>query len=378
MNIIVLQYIFLNDGSSRALIELLCNLSKKDCKYLVIYSRKSKELDVLKQMGIRSIRIPYLKSSDRGYSGIIRYLFILLYMIVNIIALLRMLYVAIIFKAQIIHTNVSPINLGYYLAKLLHIPHVWHLREFRKKEDKCQPICGYAHFLRLINKSRTIATTKSLKDFYRLTQCQVIYDGVIDTSEEFILPLLRDRHNSFLFVGRVEQSKGIEILIKAFAEFCIKNNNWHLDIVGEYSKDYHRKLTELIQTYGIHKKVHFLGVCNDVSQKMLERKVVVISSLSEGFGYVTVEAMSNKCFVIANNNTGTKEQLDNAKNIAGHDIAYRFTTSKELLTQMETFASVDISHHQELVDQAYKVVNNLYGINRYGDEVYNYYRQLIH
>lgn len=377
MKVITLQYMFQNDGSSNALLKLYKYLISKGVDCLVIYSRNSQEIRTLKKVGVKAIKVPYLKSSDRGYRGIIKYVYLIVFLVINTIALLCMLIIALIYKPNIIHTNVSPIHLGYYLAKILKIPHVWHLREFRRIDAVTQPIFNYAYFKGILNNSDTIATTKSIKEYYGLSRCKVIYDGVIGQQALKTLAPLKKRLNSFLFVGRVEQSKGIEILINSFAKFTTTNNNgWHLDIIGGYTDKYYNELARKIEDLNITDRVHFLGICNDVEQKMAERKVVVISSLSEGFGYVTVEAMENKCFVIANDNTGTKEQLDNAKAIAGYDIAYRFSTESELLDQMKRFAAGDYEEYQIMVDKAHDIVNKLYSIDQYGTEVLNYYKQL--
>ena len=357
-------------------MELLKGLSRQGHEIQVIYSRKSDRLAELDALGIKSAHVQFLRSSDRGFKGLKRLAYLIFLLMTNALALFRMLVIAAGFRPQVIHTNVSPIHLGYYLSRTMRVPHLWHLREFRKRGDKSQPTFGYDHFLKLLRRSNTVATTRSIKDYYSLADCKVVYDGVIKETSDRDLPPLAERINSFLFVGRVEQSKGIELLMDAFAQFVRENKDWQLDVVGAASNDYHAKLTNRIKALDIVDKVNFLGVCSDVQEKMAQRKVVVVSSLSEGFGIVTVEAMNNRCFVIANDNTGTKEQLDNAKSAVGTDVAFRFTDAEELLQQMRRFVSEDIDTLQNAVDNAYKVVNSLYGVERYVSEVAKCYEQI--
>ena len=376
MKILVLQYMFQEDGSTKALMELFKCLSGKGYEFMVIYSRRSAIVSELGKQNVKAVRIPYLKSTDRGYKGVMRQLYRLFYLIVNMMALLGMLVVAAVYKPQIIHTNVSPVHIGYYLARVLGRPHLWHLREFRMRDAPVQPIFGFPCFMNLLKDSDAIATTRALKEYYGLERCKVIYDGVIGSGPQLMHLPLDDRQDSFLFVGRVEESKGVGILIDAFAKFSRENRQWHLDIVGGYEEHYYAELKQIVRDFGIEDRVCFWGVCKDVIQKMLERKVVVVSSLSEGFGYVTVEAMNSGCFVIANDNTGTKEQLDNAKYAIGHDIAYRFNNAEELLLQMKRFVSGDSEYHQTLVNEAYQIVNSLYSVERYGADVSAYYKEL--
>ena len=358
-------------------MELLKGLSVKGHDVQVIYSRKSDRLAEVEAMGVKTAHVPFLRSSDRGYRGLKMFVYLLFLLMTNSVALLRMLSVARRFKPQVIHTNVSPIHLGYYLSRLMRVPHLWHLREFRRREDKSQPTFGYDHYLRLLGRSHTVSTTRSIKDFYGLTDCVVVYDGVIKERSTGTLLPLEERKNSFLFVGRVEQSKGIELLIDAFSQFVRGNDDWQLDIIGSAAGDYHAQLQSRIQALDMTDKVNFLGVCSDVQDKMAERKVVVISSLSEGFGIVTVEAMNSKCFVIGNDNTGTKEQLDNARDAVGNEVAFRFTDAEELLQQMRRYVSEDKDTLQKAVDNAYEVVNSLYGVERYVTEVAKCYESIL-
>ena len=375
MRILIIQYMFLNDGSTNALMELLKGLLRQGYEIQTIYSRYSERIAELDSLGIKSIQVPFLRSSDRGYCGLKKFIYYPLLLLVNAGALCRMAVVARRFKPQIVHTNVSPIHIGYYLSRILGVPHLWHLREFLRREDRSQPTFGYDYFLKLLNKSNTVATTRAIKDYYGLPNCKVVYDGVIKDCADQPLPLLAERKDSFLFVGRVEQSKGIELLIDAFSQFVHENNEWQLDVV--VSNDYKKELQDRIQALGIADKVKFLGVRNNVPQMMKERKAVVVSSLSEGFGIVTVEAMNNKCFVIANDNTGTKEQLDNARELVGSDVAYRFTTAGELLQQMRRFVNEDNVILQQVVDKAYEVVNSLYGVEKYVSEIAKCYEIIL-
>ena len=53
--------------------------------------------------------------------------------------------------------------------------------------------------------------------------------------------------------------------------------------------------------------VKFLGIRKDIYSLMKNAMALVVSSPSEGFGFITVEAMLNGCLVIGRNTAGTKE-----------------------------------------------------------------------
>ncbi|MBR3918769.1 MAG: glycosyltransferase, partial [Clostridia bacterium] len=98
---------------------------------------------------------------------------------------------------------------------------------------------------------------------------------------------------------------------------------------------------------------------------------------SEGFGLITAEAMFNKCLVVGNNNTGTKEQFDNGVEITGQEIGLRFNTSEELSDIMFNISSNGRNFYGHLIENAHRTVNQLYTVSNNGMAVYNYYKSII-
>ena len=103
--------------------------------------------------------------------------------------------------------------------------------------------------------------------------------------------------NYILGVGRLDKYKGFDLLIEAFSN--IRDSNIHLVILGEGEE--REKLENIVLKKGISDRVHLLGLVKDIWPWYRHAKLFVSSSLSEGWGNVIVESMSQGCPVVAFN-----------------------------------------------------------------------------
>ena len=98
-----------------------------------------------------------------------------------------------------------------------------------------------------------------------------------------------------LGVGNLFQYKGFNYLIEAFSN--ISDTNIHLVILGEGGQ--RKNLENIILNKGLSDRVHLFGLVNEVWPWYRHAKLFVSSSLTESWGNVIVEAMSQNCPVIA-------------------------------------------------------------------------------
>lgn len=114
---------------------------------------------------------------------------------------------------------------------------------------------------------------------------------------------------NILFVGRlVEQQKGIDLLIKAFKIVAKQNKDWTLTIVGDGPDK--QKIINLIKQYNLEDRVILKPFTNDVQKYYLESSLFVSTSRWEGFGLVITEAMECGLPVIAFDNSGPREIIN--------------------------------------------------------------------
>lgn len=110
-----------------------------------------------------------------------------------------------------------------------------------------------------------------------------------------------------LYLGRLNKTKGIDILISAFSE--IDNNNLILKIAGGFN-EYKKNLEKLVQSLKLSNKVQFIGeVKNKEKEKLIKNSWVMVSpSFSDVIGMVNLEAASLNTPMITTHNTGLKKE----------------------------------------------------------------------
>ncbi len=119
----------------------------------------------------------------------------------------------------------------------------------------------------------------------------------------------------FLSIGLFEEAKGMDILLKAFAQFSVKYKDSLLKIAGDGSQ--RAGLYSLRDKLGIKDKVIFLG---KISQDKLlseyqEANAFVLASRFEAFGVVFIEALSAGLPVIGTRSGGPEEIINEANGI---------------------------------------------------------------
>jgi len=380
IKIIFVIYKLTADGSSIALLNLLDGLADKEISPMIIMSKKGSLCPELEKRSIPYLLIPYYLSRyykfSNSFANILLFVPLLCYLqILNVIATMRIAKVAKRFNADIIHTNIGPLQIGYNAAKKTGIKHVWHIREYQGGIFSMKPFPSLTKFKEKLHSSYSIAISKGIYNYYSLSEnAKVIYDGVLkSTQTQFQL----NKKKYFLFVGQLQESKGIEQLIDGYIEFAIHNSDYELFLAGWGKESYVSKLKTKINDTGNRERTHFLGPRRDVFNLMSSASAVIVSSLSEGFGFVAAEAMFNGCLVIGYNATGTKEQIDNGLERHNKDIALKYSNHEELVTAMQDVAKNGVEYYFPMIMRAQETAFSLYSQERHASEVYNFYIEIL-
>ena len=139
--------------------------------------------------------------------------------------------------------------------------------------------------------------------------------------DQFKPPERRENRNSknICFVGRLEEQKGLEYLIKAMDIIKSKGNCVKLFIVGEGQLK--ANLEELCKKLTLENLVVFVGITHDVLPYYQDASIFVLPSISEGMPLSLLEAMSCGLPVIATLVGGNAEVLDSS---AGNKIVSHY------------------------------------------------------
>lgn len=127
----------------------------------------------------------------------------------------------------------------------------------------------------------------------------------------------------------------------------------------------------MVEEFGNSDRVKFLGMRNDMSDLMTKATVLVVPSVYEGFGRVTVEAMFNGCLVIGNNSGGTKEILEK------ENLGILYSGHDELVTAMKTVVLKGIESYYPLIKKAQERAVTLYSQEQNVEDVYKFYQDIL-
>ena len=110
------------------------------------------------------------------------------------------------------------------------------------------------------------------------------------------------KENIILCVGRLgSKQKNVELLVDAF--LALNRKDWKLYLVGEETSEFEIYLERIYREVpSAREKIHHLGMITD-KEVLFEvyaiSKLFVLPSRWESFGIVMIEALSQKCYVIA-------------------------------------------------------------------------------
>jgi len=112
-----------------------------------------------------------------------------------------------------------------------------------------------------------------------------------------------------LFISRVEEKKGLELLFECLKDF---KANWSLDVAGSGEKTYVAKLKQMSEDLGISSRITWLGHVNN-EQKfdvMAAHDVMVLPSYDENFANVVIESLSVGTSVLLTRNVGLADYAE--------------------------------------------------------------------
>jgi glycosyltransferase involved in cell wall biosynthesis len=137
--------------------------------------------------------------------------------------------------------------------------------------------------------------------------CKTIYPGV---SDRFYPMNLEKERIRLLYTGRLDQRKGILILLKAFRIIVQKHNDVELLIGGDGPE--RQRLESYVINNGMTNNVRFLGRApyEKVPEVFNRSSIFVFPTLYEPFGLVAAEALATELPVIASRIGAIPEIVD--------------------------------------------------------------------
>ncbi len=118
---------------------------------------------------------------------------------------------------------------------------------------------------------------------------------------------MRSPHPTFSYLGRLKKYKGVDLVIRAFAE--LGREDAVLEIAG--AGDYRPVLESLVASLALGSRVRFLGFVTEEEKLALLRRswAVALASPKEGWGLTNVEAEACGTPVVASDSPGIRESV---------------------------------------------------------------------
>lgn len=180
--------------------------------------------------------------------------------------------------------------------------------EFKKNGE----LNAYNHFDEIIFVSGD--AKKSFEKLFKsnVSKKRVIYNPIISNEvlEKSCIENINFEEFTIVSVGRLEQPKGYDRLIKAHASL-VKNYPHRLIILGDGSQ--RKKLESLIDELSVNDSVELTGFVKNPYPYIKKANVFISSSRAEGYSLVVAESIILGKAIISTKTTGPKELLDNGK-----------------------------------------------------------------
>ena len=308
-------------GSDISLLTILKSINKKLFSPNVIVPKKGPFFNDYKNYceECEDVKFGVLKSPDNA----IEFLKILIWFIPSILLIWRIIRK---WDIDLVHVNTVVVPSAVIAAKLAGKPVIVHKRELIVSNKIAS--CGL-DFITFLFADKVIAISNAVKyNSIKILQKKivVIYNGV-DLSEfsikksnklckEYEIP------KKTLLIGifsRIEPWKGQHIVIKALPKVLTQIENVKLFIFGRYytskGKRYFEEIKNLVDELELNKFILFPGTVKNINKLYSEFDIVILPSIGpEPLGRVVIEAMAAGRAVIATDNGGAKEIIENGKN----------------------------------------------------------------
>jgi len=238
-------------------------------------------------------------------------------------------------KVDLVHTHTGLIPWGAMAAKVLGVPHVWHIHEPNGKDLPFQYWMPDSLLESIIERSsdHVILVSRYVGELFRRsanrTPMTVAYQGVdmrpfgdpqpgkrlreslgVKDDEVLVgmvaaLTSVLKRHEVFVKMAAQLHKRRPRVRFAVFGQVPTQPTRWIYNGSYEYSE----RIRRLAGESGLSEHLILAGFHSDVAAIMNSLDILVHPSEMEGFGRVAVEAMAAGCPVIGSNGGGIAESV---------------------------------------------------------------------
>jgi len=359
-------------GANRSLLSVIKYFKENGSQVLVFVPSKGGMSTALAHLEVETCVIPFF-SSFLYVKYKLKYLLWPLLLIFNSFSFIYILIIAWCFKPSLIYSNTLAENMGVFISKIIKSKHILHVREFMSLDHGGGFIFGERikrHFLGL--SDAVIFVSTSVKNYHlRFGKLKgiskVIHNGVSAPKHVMLHKEFRGRPFKLGIVGIIDPGKGH---LKAFEFYSTLNEtiqNVELHVFGDKPGNYKDLLGSFIIKNALENKIIFHGFVESIDEIYNSFDALLMFSVSEGFGRVTVEAMARGIPVIGYNNGGTSEIIDDYIN------GYLFDNYKEFKAAFDHL----LVNYNKMSLAAYQKYYSNFTENIYVEKVSNFVNDVL-
>lgn len=322
-------------GSSRSLLQLMCELRQNYNVYPIVLIPSKKHIKTLRlEDKCKELDIPCYVYRFCWFKGTKRYR-----QYIKIILNYFIFYPIIIYKLRslkvdLVHSNNSIIDIGAFISLFKRVKHVWHLREFGDLDFGLYSGLGKKIDSLIYRMGDVfIAISQSIKSAFSYVipkeKIELVYNGVVPKDaannanhENEIL--------EFVMVGAVQKAKNQLEALHALGLLKKRGYEAHLNFIGTADQTYLSILKEYIIRNSLENSIKFWGERDDVPNILSGMDVGLMLSNNEAFGRVTVEYMMQNLAVIASNSGANPEIIVDGES----GLLYQLGNVEELANKM--------------------------------------------
>ena len=173
-----------------------------------------------------------------------------------------------------------------------------------------------------------------------------------------------------LFLSRIEEKKGLEILFEALANLNIE---WILNIGGNGDEEYVRSLKLKAESLKLSEKIHWLGHINnqDKFELMANHDLLVLTSHNENFANVVIESLSVGTPVLLSKYVGL------CTYVKANDLGFVTDLDSYQITTSLNEAYTNLSKRDRIRSSAWQIIKNDFSEDKLTQKYINLYQEIL-
>lgn len=217
-------------------------------------------------------------------------------------------------QPDVVVSNTMTIPTGAAAARILGVPHLWHILEFGEIDMGLPFDWGERASAWFIDRLTTRAVVcshalgRKVAEWIPAENVRVVYNGV-EMGSRPPVPLPVGGPLRLVNMGAKHEGKRQEDIVRAVAILAREGLDVRLTLVGREDEAYGAHLRRLVAELGVEDRVEIKRFVADPHAEVEAAHLFIMPSRSEAFGRVTVEAMKLGRAVVGANRAATGELI---------------------------------------------------------------------